>query len=249
MSDLVSIIIPYYQKKQFFKKTINSIVKQTYQNYEIILIYDDVDKSELPFVKLILSKIKNIKIIINKRNFGAGKSRNIGVAQSKGKFISFLDADDLWHKKKLEKQIEFMKINKVSFSYNSYSVIDKNEKMLKIIKAPKTTSFRDLLLSCEIGLSTVMISSKIMKKERFPTLITEEDYLLWLQLSKKNIKMLGMNSVLTSWRKTNNSLSSSFTQKIKDAFYIYNTFLRFSFIKSIYYIFVLSLNFLRKRYI
>ena len=249
MSDLISIIIPYFKKKKFFKKTIDSVFRQTYQNFEIVLIYDDLEKTDLPFIKFTLKKIKNKKIIINKSNLGAGKSRNIGIDQSKGKFVAFLDADDLWHKNKLKKQIQFMKKNNVSFSYNSYFVIDENDQKFKIINAPQTITYQKLLLSCDIGLSTVMISSKLLKKERFPNLKTKEDYLLWLKLSRKNIKMQGIKAVLTSWRKTDNSLSSSFIQKIKDAFFVYNNFLKFSFIKSIYCIFVLSLNYLRKRYL
>jgi teichuronic acid biosynthesis glycosyltransferase TuaG len=249
MSDLVSIIIPYYKKKKFFKKTIDCILRQTHQNFEIILIYDDLDQTDLSFVKFTLQKIKRMKIIINKRNLGAGRSRNIGIDHSEGKFITFLDADDLWKENKLKKQIKFMKKNNISFSYSSYFVVDENGKKIKIIKSPKITTYEKLLLSCEIGLSTVMSNSKLLKKERFPNLKTKEDYLLWLKLSRKNIKMLGIKEALASWRKTDNSLSSSFTQKIKDAFYIYNIFLKFNFIKSIYYIFVLSLNYLKKRYL
>ena len=83
MSPLISIIIPYYKKKKFFKNTIKNHTKQTHKNFEIILIYDDIDKTELPFVKLTLRKIKNVKIIINKKNLGAGYSRNIGIKKSK----------------------------------------------------------------------------------------------------------------------------------------------------------------------
>ena len=108
MTDLVTIIIPYYKKKKFFKKTIKSVIKQTHQNFEVILIYDDVDKAELPFVKFTLRKINNVKIIINKRNLGAGYSRNIGIKKSKTRLISFLDSDDTWHKDKLKKNRLFI---------------------------------------------------------------------------------------------------------------------------------------------
>ena len=249
MSDLISIIIPYYKKKKFLKKTINSVLKQTYKNFEIILIYDSPEKEDLLFIKSIFRNIQNSKIIINKKNLGAGKSRNIGIDQSKGKFICFLDADDVWHKNKIKKQIEFMKKNNVNFSYTSYLVIDKNDKKIKIIKAPKISTHQTLIYDCKIGLSTVMINLKSLKKERFPGLKTKEDYLLWLKLSKKKVKMLGIQEILASWRKTDNSLSDSFIQKIKDAFYVYNTFLRFNFIKSIYCIFILSINFLKRKYL
>ena len=249
MSPLISIIIPYYKKKKFFKNTIKSILEQTHKNFEIILIYDDIDKTELPFVKLTLRKIKNVKIIINKKNLGAGYSRNIGIKKSKSRLISFLDSDDTWHKDKLKKQIKFMKINKVDFSFTDYSIIDKNEKKIKIIRAPKITTYRNLLFSCDIGLSTVMINSRLLKKDKFPNLKTKEDYLLWIKLSKKKIKMLGINETLASWRQTNNSLSSSITQKLKDAFLVYSYHLKFNFLKSLILVFLLSINSLTKKYL
>jgi teichuronic acid biosynthesis glycosyltransferase TuaG len=249
MSDLVTIIIPYYKKKKFFKKTIKSVLKQTHKNFKIILIYDDVDKAELPFVKFTLRKIKNVKIITNKKNLGAGYSRNIGIKKSKSKLISFLDSDDTWHKDKLKKQINFMKMKKVDFSFTDYSIIDKNEKKLKTIRAPKIITHQNLLFSCDIGLSTVMINSRLLKKEKFPNLKTKEDYLLWIKLSKKNIRMLGINENLTSWRQTNNSLSSSITQKLKDAFLVYSYHLKFNFLKSLLLVFLLSVSSLTKRYL
>ena len=249
MSPLISIIIPYYKKKKFFKNTIKSILEQTHKNFEIILIYDDIDKTELPFVKLTLRKIKNVKIIINKKNLGAGYSRNIGIKKSKSRLISFLDSDDTWHKDKLKKQIKFMKINKVDFSYTDYSIIDKNEKKIKIIRAPKIITYRNLLFSCDIGLSTVMINSRLLKKDKFPNLKTKEDYLLWIKLSKKKIKMLGINETLASWRQTNNSLSSSIMQKLKDAFLVYSYHLKFNFLKSLILVFLLSINSLTKKYL
>jgi teichuronic acid biosynthesis glycosyltransferase TuaG len=249
MEPLISIIIPYYKKKKFFKNTIKSVLEQTHKNYEIILIYDDVDKTELSFVKLTLKKIKNVIIIVNKKNLGAGYSRNIGIKKSKSRLIAFLDSDDIWHKDKLKNQIKFMKIKKVDFSYTNYSIIDKNKEKIKIIKAPKIITHQNLLFSCDIGLSTVMVNSKLLKKEKFPDLKTKEDYLLWLKLSKKNIKMLGMNETLASWRQTDNSLSSSIIQKLKDAFFIYSHYLKFNFLKSLILVFFLSVNSLTKRYL
>ena len=249
MPDLVSIIIPYYKKKYFFKKTINSILNQTYKNYEIIVIYDDSKKLDLPFVKKVLKKIENKKIIINKKNQGAGVSRNLGIKKSKGKFLSFLDADDIWDKNKLNSQIKFMKTNNLNFSYSNYSIIDEKDVLIKKIKSPKMINFKKLLFSCDIALSSVIVNSNILKEVNFPNIKTKEDYLLWLKLSKKNIKMMGINKNLTFWRKTSNSLSSSLTQKLKDAFFVYNKYLKFNFIMTIILILFLSINSLIKKYL
>ena len=249
MLDLVSIIIPYYKKKYFFKKTINSILNQTYKNYEIIVIYDDSKKLDLPFVKKVLKKIENKKIIINKKNQGAGVSRNLGIKKSKGKFLSFLDADDIWDKNKLNSQIKFMKTNNLNFSYSNYSIIDEKDVLIKKIKSPKMINFKKLLFSCDIALSSVIVNSNILKEVNFPNIKTKEDYLLWLKLSKRNIKMMGINKNLTFWRKTSNSLSSSLTQKLKDAFFVYNKYLKFNFIMTIILILFLSINSLIKKYL
>ncbi len=105
------------------------------------------------------------------------------------------------------------------------------------------------MYACDIGLSTVILKSNLLKSNKFSSLKTKEDYLLWLALSKKNIIMLGLDKNLVSWRKTDNSLSESTIQKLKDAFLIYNKHLKFNFIKSIYHVIFLSLNFFRKRYL
>jgi teichuronic acid biosynthesis glycosyltransferase TuaG len=249
MQDLVSIIIPYYKKKSFFKKTIDSVKKQSYKNFEIILIYDDKNQSDLSFVKTVLKNIKNKKIIINKKNLGVGISRNRGISMSKGKYYAFLDADDIWERNKLIKQIKFMKLNNLDFSYSDYSVINEKDSLIKKIKSPKNIKFKDLLFSCDIALSSVIINSTLLKKEKFPNIKTKEDYLLWLKLSKKSVKMMSVGENLISWRKTKNSLSSSIEQKLKDAFLVYNKYLKFSFFTSIILIIFLSINSITKRYL
>lgn len=249
MSDLVSIIIPYYRKKPFFEKTIDSINSQTYKNFEIILIYDDNNRSDLLFVKKVLKKIKNKKIIVNKKNLGVGISRNRGINKSKGKFISFIDADDVWNRDKLKKQIKFMKKNSLDFSYSDYSIINEKGILIKKIKSPKIIKFKNLLFSCDIALSSVTIRSNLLRSEKFSNIKTKEDYLLWLKLSQKNIKMMGIRENLIFWRKTNNSLSSSIVQKFKDAFLVYNKYLKLNFLVSIVLIFFLSINSIIKRYL
>ena len=127
---LVSVIIPYHKKKFYFEKTINSILNQKYKNFEIILIYDDNNLEELDFLKKIKKNFKNIKLIINKKNIGAGLSRNKGILLSRGTYIAFCDADDIWKKNKLNLQIKFMRKYNLNFSHTNYFIIDKNEKKI-----------------------------------------------------------------------------------------------------------------------
>jgi teichuronic acid biosynthesis glycosyltransferase TuaG len=173
----------------------------------------------------------------------------LGILNAKGKYISFIDGDDIWKKDKLKNQLLFMLDNKIEFCFTSYSIINKKNTIVKFIKAKKNIDYEDLVKSCDIGLSTVMLKTRLLKKIKFTKIKTKEDYLLWIKLSKKNIKMLGINETLTSWRQTNNSLSSSITQKLKDAILIYTHHLKFNFFKSLIFVFLLSIKSLTKKYL
>ena len=107
-------------------------------------------------------------------------------------------------------------------------------------------NLEDLLKSCDIGLSTVMIKKSHLISNKFPNLKTKEDFVLWLKLLSKNVKIYGINKNLVLWRKTENSLSSSSTQKLLDGFKVYNYYMKFNFIKSLHYLFLLSFNYLKK---
>ena len=128
--DLVSIIIPYYRKKKYIQKTINSILNQSYNHYEIIIVYDDENLSELSYLEGLFKSYKKIRILKNSQTVGAGFSRNRGVENAKGEFIAFIDADDIWKKLKLESQINFMKQENLKITHTSYEIIDKNDKVL-----------------------------------------------------------------------------------------------------------------------
>jgi teichuronic acid biosynthesis glycosyltransferase TuaG len=248
MNELISVIIPYYKKKIYIKRALESVYNQTYKNFEIIIVYDDTDLSDFFYLKELLKKNYKIKIIVNKNNLGAGFSRNIGIKNSKGKMIAFLDADDYWKKNKLEYQINFMIRNKINFSFTSYYLIDDNNIIIKKIVAKKLLIYENLIQSCDIGLSTVMLKKNILNKLKFPNLKTKEDYVLWLNISKK-ISLYGINKILSYWKKTPDSLSSSVYQKIKDAFLVYKSHMKYNVIKSILLTFFLCINFIRKRYL
>ena len=247
--DLVSVIIPYYRKKNFFKDSIISVINQTYQNLEVLLIYDDTNLNDFEFLKEI-SKLNNkIKIIKNNNKLGAGLSRNIGIRKSNGKYIAFLDADDTWSPEKLEEQISFMKENDYKISHTSYLILNEKKKIIGQRKARDLLSINDIIKSCDVGLSTVIIEKKIIVENeiKFPELVTKEDFVFWLMLLKKNLKFYAYDKYLTNWTDLKNSLSSSTIQKLKDGFKVYNHYMKFGYIKSLYLLFCLSLNYLKKK--
>jgi len=244
---LASVIMPYYRKKNYFREAYFSALNQNIKNIEIIIIYDDRDHSELNFIKDIIKNKKNTKLIVNKKQLGVGASRNVGISIAKGKYICFLDCDDIWKRNKLSYQIKFMEKNFLDFTHTSYSVINEKGKLLYSLKAKKEIMYKNLILSCDVALSTVVMKKDIFKNYKFTKITTKEDYLLWLQLSKNNIKIIGIDKIFTYWRKVSNSLSSDIWRKIKDAFKIYYIYEKKSFVTSIINVFFLSFFSLSKK--
>ena len=245
---LVSIIIPYYKKIKFFPKTLNSILKQDYQNYEIIIIYDDLNRDDLKILKKITKNIKKkVRFLINKNNLGAGKSRNKGIEISRGSYLSFIDSDDIWSGNKLSTQIAFMQKHNCAVSFTAYEIVDENFKIVKKIGADKVLTYKDFIKSCRIGLSTVMVKKRNLSNLRFSSYKTQEDYSLWLKLSKKH-NFYGINRYLCKWTKLGDSLSSDSIQKISDAFKIYNGQEKLNFLNSIYRVIILTYYKLKKNF-
>ena len=254
---IVTIIIPYKKNLKYLFLTLKSISEQSYKKFKILIIYDDTDKSDLKIIKKTIStnrKFKNhlIKIIQNKDNFGPGKSRNIGIKNSNSKYIAFIDSDDTWHKDKLKKQIKFMEKNNLPISHTSYYVVNSVEKKLSFRIAKNKICKDDLIRSCDIGLSTVMLDTAFIKKNKlyFPTTIkTKEDYVLWLKIIEKTNIIYGLDLKLTNYRKTKNSLSSNIFLNLINGYKVYRYFMYYNPIKSFLSLICLSINYLRKTYL
>jgi teichuronic acid biosynthesis glycosyltransferase TuaG len=246
--ELISIIIPYYKKKRYIELSINSALEQTYKNFEIIIIYDDESKEDLNLLKNIIKKDKRIKLVINKKNLGAGNSRNKGLKLSKGKFIAFLDADDLWLKDKLQKQLFFMNKKMINISHTSYHIINNKNKIIGK-RIARDMNYNLLLNSCDIGLSTVMLRKNIItSKIKFANIKTKEDYVFWLKIASKNNIIFGLRNNLTKWRRLDDSLSSSKLQKIYDGYLVYKKFMKFNLLRSFIYLVLLSFNYVLKEF-
>ena len=246
---LVSVIMPYYSKRSYLENSLNSVLNQSYKNLEIILVNDEMDLETKKFLQTISKKDMRIKLINNDKNLGAGKSRNKAIEISNGEYIAFCDCDDLWKKTKLEKQLTFMKNLNLDFTFTAYEIINEKNDIISNRDAKKVIEFKSLLKSCDIGLSTVIIKKKLFEEKelRFASLKTKEDYILWLNITKRGTKLFGLNENLSYWRKVPNSLSSSSVQKIIDGYRVYRYYLNYSVIKSIIYLFILSVNFLLKK--
>ena len=249
----VTIIIPYKNNLDYLFIALKSVFNQSYKNFKILIVYDDEDKSDLSKIKKFFKNIANkrkipFKIIVNKKSLGAGYARNVGIKKSKTKYIAFLDSDDLWHKNKLKIQVNFMEKNNFLFSHTSFHIINANNKIISSRLAKKKILFQDLITSCDIGLSTVILKSSLLSKNKilFPKIKTKEDYVLWLRIVKKINIIRGLNNKLTYYRKTKGSLSSDKLLSLINGYKVYKDYMNYGLTKSLFYLFILSINSLKK---
>ena len=241
MISLVSVIMPYYNKRNYFFKSISSVLNQTYVNLEILIVYDDQNRDDLKYIQDCIKKDSRAKIILNDKNRGVAFSRNKAISVARGEYIAFLDCDDYWEVNKIEMQMNFMLTNSYDFSYTTYQVVNSKDKIVKKIRARKKLEYNELLKSCDIGLSSVILKRKLLNNIKFPELKTKEEFVLWLSLAKSSVELIGFDKPLMFWRQTPNSLSSSVLQKLKDAFKVYHLYERKNFFYSIFYVIRLSI--------
>ena len=244
---LVSVIIPYFKKKIFIEESVKSAINQSHKNLEIIIIYDDFSHDDLDYILRLKDLDHRISIIINPKTLGAGESRNIGISKSKGAYIAFLDADDIWVPNKIECQINYMQDKNLYCSHTSYNIIDEDGVILNHRTARIFKHFEELLKSCDIGLSTVMVDRTIFSEYcKFPNIKTKEDFVLWLKILKTGHFFGANDKKLSFWRNSKNSLSTSSLQKLMDGFKVYYIHMDYKFFKSLYLLICLSLNYLKK---
>ena len=245
--ELITVIMPFFKKKEYFKETYKSVINQSYQNLEIIIIYDDNYKKDLEFINNIIKGDKRVKVLNNDQNLGAGESRNIGIKKSNGSYIAFIDCDDIWNEKKIKIQYDFIKKNNSKYSHTSYEIIDSLNNIIGLNIAKENINYENLINSCDIGLSTVMVKKDLFEISYFKSIKTKEDYALWLEFSRNNIKIDGINKNLVKWRKIKNSLSDSIYYKFINAFKVYYLYEKKNLLKSVFLVINLGLNYLKKK--
>lgn len=230
---LVSIIIPYFNDPKNIKTSISSALKQTYSNIEIIVIDDENSNLSKKILKKCLRLSKKIKIISTKHNKGVGYARNLGVKNSKGELIAFLDSDDFWKKNKLKKQIKVMQEKKIDICYTDYKAFNENMKLCYKVKSPSKIDYKMLLKECPICCSSVILKRSVFNKHKFLSIKTKEDYELWLKLAKNNFTFGCVNEYLTFYKIRRNSLSSFHLNKILNAYQIYYYYNSFGLLSSL----------------
>lgn len=248
MEELISIVMPLYNCERFMKQSIESILEQTYKNWELILV-DDCSRDNSG--KIALSYEMNdsrIKYYRLEQNSGAAIARSTGIKMAKGNILCFLDSDDIWMKEKLKKEYCHLREKQAAIVFAGYDLIDESGKALnKIVHVPETINYKEHLWNHIIWTSTVMIDIGKLGKFEMPNLRAGQDTATWLMLLKKCDYAYGIDEILASYRQVDGSISSDLKRRLSRTWKIYRESEKFSVPVSVYYYLLHMLAVLNKR--
>ena len=249
-NNLVSIITPVYKCEKLISETIECVIKQTYTNWEMLLVDDCSPDDSAKIIKEYAKNDKRIKYIKLKENSGAAIARNTALENSKGRFIAYLDSDDLWKPEKLEKQVNFMLENNYVFTCTDYEKIDENGNSLnKIIKIPKKVNYNLFLRNTIIQTVGVMVDTSITGKEVLvmPNIRRRQDAATWCQILKSGYDCYEVPENLSYYRVVKNSLSSNKFKAVKMNWYWYRKIEKLPLWKACFCFIGYAFNAVKKR--
>lgn len=232
----VSIIMPAYNAAAYIAAAIHSVLNQTVRDFELIAIDDGSRDDTLAIVRNLAKEDKRIRCCPNERNMGTANTRNRGLELSRGRYVAFLDSDDLWRPEKLEKQIQKMEASGADLVYTSYAIMNETGERCRDFLVPGGIDLDGLLKENVIGCSTVMLRRDAADRFRFRCDFYHEDYVMWLQMLREGCVMAGLSEVLVDYRfylgsRAGNKLASAHRRWI-----IYRKYLRLPLGKSLGYL-------------
>jgi len=244
--ELVSIVMPSFNSENIIEDSINTVLNQTYSNWELLIVDDCSSDNTVEIVRKIAKKDKRIKIIELDKNSGAGIARNQSIKQAKGKFLAFLDSDDLWMSNKLERQINFMNENNYYFTSTDFNEIEDGKIGEQVTLSHPKLDYAGVLKYCP-GNSTVIYNAEKLGKFYAPDIKKRNDFVVWLQVIKKAEYLYGLNETLTTYRVRKGSLSKNKVNLIKYQWRVYREIEDLSLIMSTYLLVHKTLVILRRK--
>lgn len=209
MSPVVSIVTPVHNGAAFIRETIASVQAQTWDDWELLVVDDASEDGSAEIVEDLAAEDSRIRVFRLERNGGAAVARNAAIEAARGRYIAFLDGDDLWLPHKLERQLAFMRENNAAFSYAAYERVDEDGRYLSPVGVPPRLRYRDLLKTCYVGCLTAMYDTNVFGKRYMPLIRRRQDYALWLELLRDGETAMGLNQVLGVYRVRSGSISSN----------------------------------------
>lgn len=219
---LVSIIMPSYNAARFIGESINSVLLQTYSNWELLIVDDCSKDNSVEVVRKFANIDKRVVLFSLEKNVGAAAARNVAIEHAQGQYIAFLDSDDVWDEYKLEKQLAFMKQYSYVFTFSNYYVMEENgKKKENIVKVPSSLSYHQYLRNTIIGCLTVIIDRQQTGDFKMPLIKSSHDMALWLLIMKRGFKAYGLKDVLAGYRLVSTSNTAKKWKAAKDVWKVY----------------------------
>ncbi len=235
---MVSIVVPVYNAANYIENTIKMVVDQTYRDWELILVDDASRDNSVEIIEDIISRQKKrIRLIKKQVNAGAAEARNTGIDASSGRYIAFLDADDIWMRDKLEKQIAFMEKTGAAFSFHAYEFGDEEARPTgKIVHVPAKLNFKKALSRTIIFTTTVMFDTEKIDMEiiHMPK-VPSEDTATWWRILKSGYEAYGLDENLAIYRRPGKSLSSNKMVALSRIWFLYRNIANLSVAESLFY--------------
>lgn len=222
---LVSIIVPVYNVERYIVETIESVRRQTYEDWELLLVEDCSTDGSRAVIEEYLTRTKDarIRLIALSANGGAARARNKGLSEAKGRYIAYLDADDLWESVKLEHELAFMAKRQAAFAFTGYEFADENGRGLgKIVRVPATLNYKQALKNTTIFTTTVIFDTTLIPKDLLDMPeVKSEDTALWWKILRNGYTAHGLDENLVKYRRAGASLSSNKIEAIRRIWYLY----------------------------
>ena len=245
---LVSVIMPCYNMENYVADSIASVQRQTYPHWELLIVDDASTDRTASIVTHLAEHDEKIHIVVKAQHSGIADTRNQCIQMAKGRFLAFLDADDIWHPEKMETQLRFMLDNNVGFTYTTYDWIDEEGHTLnKFINTIGNLDYEKYLRNTIIGCSTVMINTDIVGKVVVPNFRTSEDTATWLNILKKGFLAYAIDKPLTSYRIRLQSASSNKLKASSDLWRVYRQQEKLSLFKALGCFISYAYNAVKKR--
>lgn len=232
---LISVITPAFNSAKFIGETIESVLAQTYSNWEMIITDDCSEDDTVKIIEEYQKADARIKLVKLKQNSGAACARNTAIDIAGGRYLAFLDSDDLWLPEKLEVQLDFMQEKQIAFSFTKYMNITENGIEGSIIKIPNQVNYKQLLKQNVIGCLTVMLDREMLQDIHMLNIRARQDYVLWLSLLKQGHTGYGIQKVLSKYRIVQNSLSRNKVKMAKQNWKVYREIEEINLFKSLWY--------------
>jgi teichuronic acid biosynthesis glycosyltransferase TuaG len=234
---LISVITPAYNSEAHISQTIESVRTQTLPDWEMIITDDCSSDRTIDIIRSFQEKDERIKLIQLEKNQGAAVARNTSISEAKGRFLAFLDSDDQWLPEKLEKQLQFMQVNDVAFSFTQYYPVNEAGEKTGAVEdeIPDKIEYNQLIKSNVIGCLTVMLDLEKTGPVRMVNIRTRQDYVLWLELCKRGFPAYNLKEPLALYRIKGESISSNKFKMAKQNWKVYREIEKLSLLKSIWY--------------